>query len=97
MKAIVRAAIGAGLVPLLLANGCASTSEVIATGPGTYMVTGKNTALGANTDNVMVALYKRANAFCAEKGLVMQEKKIDARAPGFARFPTGRLDFHCVK
>lgn len=82
---------------LLLLAGCAtSTSGVMNTAPGTYAISGKNTGVGATSDDVMAALYKQANQHCGAKGLAMQEVRSTARGAGLAQFPHGNLEFRCV-
>ena len=84
------------LAALVLA-GCAS-SGVISTGPNTYMLTAKSAGgLFTNGNAVLANLYKEANAFCEQRGQVVETVDTNAQnAIPFARMPNAKLDFRCV-
>lgn len=84
------------LIALLLA-ACSSSSGVVRTGEDSYMIAGKNTAIGASGHETAAEVYREAAAFCeSQGGKVMKEIKSETRGPGFARFPSARVDFRCV-
>jgi hypothetical protein len=84
------------LAALALA-GCAS-SGVIPTGQNTYMLTAKSAGgLFTNGNAVLANLYKEANAFCEQRGQVVETVDTNAQnAIPFARMPNAKLDFRCV-
>ena len=78
--------------------GCSSTG-IVSIGKGQYMVA-KTSAGGGfvSAEGTKVELYKEANIFCAEKGLVLETIKItgkDGRV--FVRSASAELQFRCVK
>lgn len=84
----------AALVALLL-GGCA-TSEVISAGPDTFMVSASSA--GFATAGVREKVYKKANDFCAEKGLVMVPVSFKAREGELGRNPpSADLVFRALK
>ena len=72
------------LLGLFLA-GCAS-SDVISAGPDTYMVSASG--VGFATAGVREAVYKKANDFCAARGLVMVPVSLKVREGAIAQHPT---------
>ena len=81
---------------VLLAS-CAS-SGVVRTGPDTYMLS-KTGAGGIFSSGAAVKadLYTEANAFCTEKGLVVETVSATAKnAIPFARMNSAELEFMCV-
>jgi hypothetical protein len=80
---------------LLLATGCAS-SDVISAGPDTYMVSASGA--GFATAGVREKVYKKANDFCAERGLVMVPVSFKARPGAFGQHPpSADLIFRALK
>lgn len=78
-----------------ITSGCVS-SRVISAGPDTYMVTASGA--GFSTAGVRETVYDKANAFCAERGLVMVPVSCNAR-PGELgqRPPSADLIFRALK
>jgi hypothetical protein len=83
------------LVSLLVLAGC-TTSNVIATGPDTYMVSASGA--GFASAGVREAVYEEANAFCASRGLVMVPITFKAREGALGRHPpSADLTFRALK
>jgi hypothetical protein len=76
-------------------QACVS-SDVISTGPDTYMVSASGA--GFATAGVREKVYKKANDFCAKKGLVMVPVSFNAR-PGVLAVhpPSADLIFRALK
>lgn len=78
----------------LVFAGCA-TSSVIPTGPQTYQVSASGA--GAGTEWVREAVYKKANKFCEDRGLVMMPVSFDAeRGVAGMTVPTAELTFRAL-
>ncbi len=76
-------------------QACVS-SDVISTGPDTYMVSASGVGLG--TAGVRENVYKKANDFCAKKGLVMVPVSFNAKEGAIARnAPSANLVFRALK
>ena len=84
------------LPAICMALQSCSTSNVIPVGPDTYMVTssGAGFSEGPTLENV----YGKANAFCAERGLVMVPADIDSQRGIYGQQPpSARLTFRALK
>jgi hypothetical protein len=91
MKKLVTA-IGA----CILMTSCASP-EVISAGPDTYTVTSGASA-GFSSVGVRAEVYKSANKFCQEQGLVMVPVSMDATEGALGRHPpSATLVFRALK
>ena len=78
-----------------LLSGCVS-SDVISTGPDTYMVSASGA--GFATAGVREVVYKKANEFCAAKGLVMVPVSLKVRPGELGRNPpSADLIFRALK
>ena len=78
--------------------GCAS-SGVIPTGQGSYMLTAKSAGgMFTSGNQVLANLYGEANAFCTQRGEVVETIDTNAQnAIPLTRMPNAKLDFRCVK
>ncbi|WP_225318456.1 SHOCT domain-containing protein [Cellvibrio sp. KY-YJ-3] len=82
-------------VSILQVSGCTS-SNVIPTGPDTYMVSASGA--GFATAGVREIVYQKANDFCASKGLVMVPVSFKAREGQLGRNPpSADLIFRALK
>jgi len=88
------------LAPVILSlvlffAGCVS-SDVISAGPDTYMVSASGA--GFATAGVREVVYKKANDFCAAKGLVMVPVSFKAKPGELGRSaPSADLTFRALK
>jgi hypothetical protein len=83
------------VMSLVVLSGC-STSNVIATGPDTYMVSASGA--GFASAGVREAVYKKANGFCSSKGLVMVPISFKAREGKLGSHPpSADLIFRALK
>jgi hypothetical protein len=77
---------------------CASSSGVVSTGPGTYMVANKHLAPGASGGPLLADLYREAGEFCAKQGGQVQGLQTGATDhQPFGQLANARLEFRCVK
>ena len=80
---------------IAILSGCVS-SDVISTGPDTYMVSASG--VGFATAGVRESVYKKANEFCAAKGLVMVPVSLKVREGALGQRPPGAdLIFRALK
>jgi hypothetical protein len=84
------------LTTVALLSGCVLRSDVVPAGDGTYLVTGRTGDFGPD---VQSELLKKANDFCAARGLAVHVvSQSDNYNPLQVFGPrTGRLYFSCVK
>ena len=83
-------------LPLLciVLQSCTSSS-VIPSGPDTYMVTASGA--GFSEGPTLEKVYSKANAFCAERGLVMVPVDIHSQGGVYGRRPpSARLTFQAL-
>ncbi|MFP3982872.1 MAG: hypothetical protein ACLFV2_04190 [Desulfurivibrionaceae bacterium] len=76
---------------------CTTTSGIVPAGPGKYMISGGNPAIGASGAEIKNELYKKASDFCAEQGKVFEPldtSSVDYRV--FRGTANAELTFHCV-
>ena len=82
-------------IAVLLTVGC-TTSKVIMTAPGTYMV--NSSGAGFSTGSVRANVFKAANKYCASKGLEPAPISFKAIPGVLARNPpTADLIFICLE
>ncbi len=94
MKSLLFIVSGLCLMIALL-GGCVS-SDVIPAGPDTYMVSASGA--GFATAGVREKVYKKANDFCAARGLVMVPFSFKARPGELGRHPpSADLVFRALK
>lgn len=80
--------------PLALA-GCASVSDVVPTGPDTFMVAAHGIdGNGSGAAQKAIAL-KAANAYCQARAKQMQVVRVDSVEPFFGRPPSADVQFRC--
>ena len=83
------------VISMFVLSGC-TTSNVIATGPDTYMVSASGA--GFASAGVREAVYKKANDFCYSKGLVMVPISFKAKEGRLGRNPpSADLTFRALK
>jgi len=83
-----------GLVMLL--SGCMTTSDVISTGPDTYLLSSAACpACGGSTKAITLALQK-ASAYCSERGKVMLRKSVTKENLNYAGAGGSSLEFRCL-
>ncbi len=85
------------LLATALASGCASVSDVIPSGDGTYMVAAHGIdGNGSGATQKAIALQK-ANSFCEGSGAQIQVVHIETGEAMFGRPPSADLTFRCAK
>ena len=83
-------------VAVLSCAGCASVSDVVPTGPGTFMVAAHGIdGNGSGAAQKVIAL-KAAAAHCTAKGLGFQVLSAETVEPQFGRPPSAQVNFKCI-
>ncbi len=78
----------------LVFAGCA-TSSIIPTGPQTYQVSASGVGFG--TEWVRETVYKKANKYCTDRGLVMMPVSFEAEKGIYGRTaPSAALTFRAL-
>lgn len=75
---------------------CASVSDVVPTGPDTYMVSAHGVMGYWSGGEQKAKAFERANAFCAAKGKTMQAVNVADTPSGFGRIASGDVEFRCL-
>lgn len=84
------------LTPLLLLGLAACSTGVVPMDQGTYMV-GKDGGMFASQESTKADVYRAANAFCAERSLLVETVSIETRGAIPAVRPAqAQLQFKCV-
>lgn len=83
---------------LLILFGCTTTSEIVPAGPGKYMLSGGNLAVGASGAEIETELYKKASEFCRAKGKIFEPLSTSSSDyQVFHGTANAELTFHCIK
>jgi hypothetical protein len=86
------------LLPLLmLLTSCTSISEVVPAGPGKYMLSGTNLAIGASGSKIKTDLYKKASDYCISQDGIFEpvdSSSVDYRV--FRGTANSELTFSCL-
>lgn len=87
----------AGLAAVSLVAGCASVSDVVSTGPDSFMVAAHGIdGNGSGAAQKAIAL-QAANTYCQARSRQMLVVHVETVEPYFGRAPSAALDFRCVK
>ena len=81
---------------VLLLAGCASTSDVVSTGPDTYLVTAHGSPGVSSGGAQKVKAIREAESYCKSKGKTYQVLKAEDQASGFGRAASAEVEFRCV-
>lgn len=81
----------------LMISACTQTSEVIATGPNTYMISSAACpACGGSSKAVTLALQK-ASSFCVQQGKQMLRKNVTKENLNYVGAGGSSLEFRCLE
>lgn len=78
-------------------TGCAGVTDVVSTGPDTYMVASHGTMGWSSGPAQKAAAFKKADAYCEERVKAVQViKASDSGSGEFGKISSGDVDFKCV-
>lgn len=84
-----------GVLAVIFVAACSSTG-IVPLDDGVYMISKRRVQVGISTpEGVKAEVYREANAFCAEKNLVVETIKFEVTDPEFAESGRVYLEFRC--
>jgi len=84
------------IATILMVTACTQVSEVIATGPNTYLISSAACpACGGSSKAVTLALQK-ASSFCVKQGKQMLRKNVTKENLNYAGAGGSSLEFRCL-
>jgi len=85
------------IASVLLVSACGGVTDVVSTGPDTYMVASHSTMGWSSGPAQKAAAFEEANDYCKGLGKVMQViKASDSGNGGFGKISSGEVDFRCA-
>ncbi|WP_062262991.1 hypothetical protein [Endozoicomonas arenosclerae] len=85
------------IMTVLALSGCMTTSDVIPTGPDTYMVTTAACPACGGSSKAMTMALKKAASYCTGLGKVMLRKGFSKENLNFAGAGGSTLEFRCLE
>jgi len=83
-----------GLILLVLISGCASVSEVVPYGNGTYILSATDSGGMYSSGEMRIVAAKAANEYCAKQGKTMRAVESNERG-NYGTSPSSSLVFAC--
>lgn len=77
--------------------GCASVTDVVTTGPESYMVAAEGVLGNSSSGMQAVKAQERAAAFCSAKGLQVETISSQEIPGGFGKVASATVNFKCIK
>ena len=86
----------AGAMAVSMLTACATTTDVVSTGPGTYMVAAQGVVGGSSSGKQAFKAQKRAAEYCSAQG--KQVETIDAKEVpgGYGKVASATVNFRCI-
>ena len=91
MRRTILAAIAA------LIGGCAGVTNVVSTGPDTYMVASHGVMSFSFGPAQKAKAFQEADKFCRTHGRQMQPINSSETPGGFGKIASGEVEFRCIK
>ena len=76
---------------------CASVTDVVSTGPDTYMVAAEGVVGNSSSGKELVLAQEQAAAFCKKQGKQVETISTSETPSGFGKSASGRVNFRCIK
>jgi len=86
------------LVIMMILTSCTTTSKIVPAGPGKYMLSGGNLAIGASGAEIKTELYKKASDFCMAQGKIFEP--VDSSSVDYQVFhgtANAEVTFRCIQ
>jgi len=77
--------------------GCASTTDVVSTGPDTYMVVAEGVLGNSSSGKQAYKAQKQAAEFCSKQGKQVETVNVNEVPGGFGKVASATVNFRCVK
>lgn len=76
--------------------GCAGVTDVVSTGPDTYMVASHGTMGWSSGGAQKAKAFQQAEEFCKSKGKQVQSMGTKESPSGFGQIASGEVEFKCI-
>jgi hypothetical protein len=86
----------ASLFLVLCVAGCGGVTDVVKTGPDTYMVASHGTMGWSSGSAQKAKAFQDAENYCAKMGKQVQQVEAKESPGGFGRIASGEVEFRCV-
>ena len=83
------------LLCLAVLSACATVSDVVPTGQGTYMLASSGIAGNGSGATQLANAIQKAGIFCSSQHKQMKIIHFGQTEPMFGRAPSGQVDFSC--
>lgn len=80
----------------ILVAGCASVTDVVPTGPDTFMVSARGVMGNSSAGQEKAKAFQRANEYCNDLGRQMVPINVSETTGGFGRIASGDVEFRCT-
>ena len=77
--------------------GCASVTDVVSTGPETYMVAAEGVLGNSSSGKQAFKAQEQAAAFCNAKGMQVETISSQEVPGGFGKVASATVNFKCLK
>ena len=84
------------VVVLLTVTGCANVSDVVSTGPGTYMVAAEGVLGNSSPGKQMFKAHSQADAFCRGQGKQVDTINTQEAPGGYGKVASAEVYFRCI-
>jgi hypothetical protein len=85
------------IAAISLIAGCAGTTDVVSTGPDTYIVASHGTMGWSSGGAQKAKAFQQADAYCKNLGKQMLPINANETAGGFGKIAAGEVEFRCLK
>lgn len=85
-----------GVVVALLAQGCAGVTDVVKTGPDTYMVASHGTMGWSSGSAQKAKAFQAADEYCNSLGKQVESIRSSETPSGFGQIASGEVHFKCM-
>ncbi len=77
--------------------GCASVTDVVSTGPETYMVAAEGVLGNSSSGKQAFKAQEKAASFCNGKGMQVETISSQEVPGGFGKVASATVNFKCIK
>lgn len=84
------------VLTLLAVSGCAGVTDVVSTGPGTYIVASHGVMGWSSGGAQKAKAFQDANDYCKRLGKQMLPINSGETPGGFGRIASGEVEFRCL-
>jgi hypothetical protein len=84
------------LISMLALAGCATVSDAVSTGPGTYMIAAEGVMGNSSSGAQLVKAQTQAAQFCSKQGKQVQTTSTNEVPGGFGKVASATVNFKCL-